>query len=391
TPENFPAQGWGTSAGWADIDRDGLADLYLGHYLDWDPSRELVCRDSFGNRDVCGPAQYPGAVGKFLHNEGDGSFSDWSERVGLVGGVKGLGVVACDFDQDGWIDFYAANDETPNQLYLGRPDGTFLEVGKASGVAWNEYGVEEGSMGLGVDDFDGDGLFDIFVTNFENEDNALYRNLGDGQFKHVSVAVGVSGHSRMMVGFGTIMLDFDGDTWPDLFVCNGNAVYSMGQGPYQQPPQLFRNVAGKRFENVSSQGGVYFRTSHVARGIAAGDLDGDGGIDVVVTHQNEPAAVLRNRLAPASFVKLRLRATAGEPQAAGSRVTLRGENRLVVRCVVPGVGYLSQSDYALILPLSTGQTTTDVSVEWLGRRIEWFRGLPTGRTHELVEGRGSDD
>lgn len=387
-PETFPVQRWGTSAGWADIDRDGLPDLFLGSYLDWDPSRELVCRDGFGNRDVCGPAQYPGTIGKFLHNEGDGSFADWTLRVGLVGDVKGLGVVACDFDDDGWIDFYCANDETPNHLYLGREDFTLQECGKASGVAWNEYGVEEGSMGLGVDDFDGDGRPDIFVTNFENEDNALYRNLGNGQFKHVSVALGVSGHSRMMVGFGTIMGDFDGDSWPDLLVCNGNAVYSMGQGPYQQKPQLFRNSAGRKFEQISQQGGSYFRTSHVGRGIAVGDLDGDGGIDVVVTHQNEPATILRNRQPPRNFVKIQLRATGGEASAVGSRVTLIGGERPVVKQIVQGIGYFSQSDLSVILPLPSGMMSTEVIVSWLGRGNETFRDLTAGQTHTLVEGRG---
>ena len=336
---DFPVRGWGTSAGWGDIDRDGNPDLYLGHYLDWDPSRELMCRDKFGRRDVCGPAQYPGAIGKFIHNEGDGTFTDWTERVGLVGGVKGLGVVVCDFNQDGWLDFYSANDETPNQLYLGRSDGRFDETGKAAGVAFNEFGVEEGSMGLGVDDFNGDGLPDIWVTNFENEDNALYRNLGQGQFKHSSVAAGVSGQSRMMVGFGTIMLDFNGDTWPDLFVCNGNAVYSMGQAPYEQKPQLFRNERGKRFENVSRQGGAYFRTDHVGRGIAVGDLDLDGAVDVIVVHQNVPATVLRNLNPPGNWVRIVLRATQGVGDAVGSTATLRNGDRPVARQVVqvPGI------------------------------------------------------
>ena len=390
TPEAFPANGWGTSAGWGDIDRDGHPDLYLGHYLDWDPSKEQVCKDALGRRDVCGPAKYPGAVGKFLHNEGDGTFTDWSQQVGLVPGVKGLGVAVCDFDDDGWLDFYAANDETPNQLYLGQPGGKFVESGKEAGVAFNEFGVEEGSMGLGVDDFDGDGRPDIWVTNFENEDNALYRNLGGGQFKHASVKAAVSGQSRMMVGFGTLMLDFDGDTWPDLFVCNGNAVYSMGQAPYEQKPQLFRNLAGARFENISRQGGAYFRTEHVGRGVAAGDLDLDGSLDVIVTHQGQPATILKNRRPAATWVKVRLRALQGAPEAVGSTVTLKTGSRPVVRQVTQGVGYLSQSDLELCFPLPAGTASADVEVRWLGRGTERHVGLTAQQRHLLIEGRGAE-
>lgn len=389
-PESFPANGWGTSAGWGDIDRDGHPDLYLGHYLDWDPSKEQVCKDALGRRDVCGPAKYPGAVGKFFHNEGDGTFTDWSQRVGLVPGVKGLGVAVCDFDDDGWLDFYAANDETPNQLYLGQPGGKFVESGKEAGVAFNEFGVEEGSMGLGVDDFDGDGRPDIWVTNFENEDNALYRNLGGGQFKHASVKAGVSGQSRMMVGFGTLMLDFDGDTWPDLFVCNGNAVYSMGQAPYEQKPQLFRNLVGARFENVSRQGGSYFRSEHVGRGVAAGDLDLDGALDVIVTHQGQPATILKNRRPASNWVKVRLRALLGASEAIGSTVTLRTGDRAVVRQLTQGVGYLSQSDLEICFPLPAGTASADVEVRWLGRGTERYIGLTAQQRHLLIEGRGAE-
>jgi hypothetical protein len=391
SPEEFPAHGWGTSAAWADIDRDGFPELYLGHYLDWSPETEQACHDQFGNRDVCGPAQYPGAVGKFLHNSGDGTFEDWSQRVGLAGGVKGLGAVACDFDADGWIDFYAANDETPNQLYLGRPDATFREVGRSAGVAFNEYGVEEGSMGIGVNDFDGDGLPDLFVTNFENEDNALYRNLGGGQFKHDSVAMGVSGHSRMMVGFGTALVDFDLDGWPDLFIANGNAVYSMGQAPYEQPPQFFLGVEGRRFENVSERGGSYFRARHVGRGVAAGDLDDDGALDLIVVHQNEPVALLRNRTPAGSFVRVQLRATRGQTDAIGAHVVLLSGPRAMVRHMVHGAGYFSQWDPRVVFPAPAGASTVDLAVQWLGRKREVFRNLQIGSLHVLVEGQGHDE
>ena len=390
-PAEFPATGWGTSAGWGDLDRDGFPDLFLGKYLAWDPEHELICKNELGERDICGPAPYPATIGTFLHNDGNGSFSDWTETVGLVGGAKGLGMAVCDFDQDGWLDFYAANDETPNQLFFGGPNGRLTESGKGAGVAFNEFGTEEGSMGVGVDDFDGNGLPDIWVTNFENEDNALYRNLGGGQFKYSTVTAGVSGHSRMMVGFGTAMLDFDGDNWPDLFVCNGNAIYSPARSPYAQKPQLFRNTQKGRFENVSRTGGPYFRTDHAGRGLAVGDLDQDGAVDAVVVHQNAPATILKNRKTPANWIRIQLRATHGERDAIGSRVTLLNGERRVVRTVAQGIGYFSQSDLAIVFSLPNDLPSVDVAVEWLGRSAETFRGLSPKKVHVLVEGRGTHE
>jgi hypothetical protein len=268
---DLPAQGWTTAAAFGDVDRDGHPDLMLARYTDWTPDRDIACYDKNDRRDLCGPTSYPGTLCQFWHNAGNGAFEDWSERVGLKDVVHGLGVAATDLNDDGFLDFYVSSDALPNQLYLGNAEATLHECGVAAGVAVGEWGQPEGSMGIGVGDYDGDGAPDLVVTNFENEDNSLYRNLGNGQWVHRSVAAGLAGVSRRLVGFGTSLADFDGDGWLDLFILNGNPIYETAETPYCQPAQLFRNGEGRRFDDVSQQAGPYFDEVHSGRGSAVGD------------------------------------------------------------------------------------------------------------------------
>lgn len=384
----LPARGWGTAAAFADVDRDGFPDLFLARYNEWTPERDVACYSPAGVRDLCGPSAYPGTTCRFFQNGGDGRFEDWTDRVGIRGEVRGLGVVAADLDSDGWVDFYVASDETPNQLYLGGPDLPWKENAAASGVALSEWGRPEGSMGVDVGDFDGNGLPDLFVTNFENEDHSLYRSVGDGQFMHATAAVGLSGMSRIRSGFGTSFVDFDGDGWLDLFVFNGNPIYRIAQSSFKQQPHLMRNVAGRRFENVSQRGGTFFREAYSGRGSAVGDLDDDGAPDLVAVPVNEPVRILRNRFPPANFVRVALRARLGEPEATGARASAEFEGRRLVRFAVRGGGYFSQSDSRIVFPAATDAETVDVTVDWPGRSREVFRGLAVRRTHVLIEGRG---
>ncbi|MFO0871355.1 MAG: FG-GAP-like repeat-containing protein [Pirellulales bacterium] len=387
-PEAFPDGGpaWSTTATFADLDRDGWPDLFVAHYADWSPERDVRCVTR-GRRDLCGPSSYAGTSCRFLRNLGTGKFEDQSSQCGLAGNVHGLAVVAADLDLDGRVDIYVASDTTPNQLYLGRENRPWPDAAPLAGVDVNEWGQAEGSMGVDIADYDGDGQPDIWVTNYELEDNALYRNQGGGRFQHATVAAGLAGVSRMRVGFGTTLADFDHDGWPDLFVFNGNPIYEAAETPFRQRSQLFRNGQG-RFTDVSEQGGTFFHQPYSGRGSAAADLDNDGALDLIVVPQNEPVRLLRNQQAPANYVSVQLRALGGEPEAIGARVRIRLGDAERVQFVTRGTSFFSQPDVRLLFALPADLSTIDIVVDWLDRGSETFRNLTTRSQHWLLEGQG---
>lgn len=380
-------EGWRTAAVWADVDHDGFSDLYAAGYVRWSPEKDILCRYWQGKRDVCSPRRFPAEDDVLFRNRGDGTFEDFTKTAGLKPGGTGLGVVAADVNADGWIDLYVANDETNNLLYLGGPDGKLREVGEMAGVATNEYGMHDGSMGLDIGDLDGNGLPEIWMTNFQSEDNVLFRNMGNNMFSPGTTAMRLAGRSRPHVGFGTGLVDFDGDGMLDIYVANGHVFYHVGILPYQQPAQLFRNREGKRFDDISQKGGVYFRTPHVGRGAAAGDLDNDGAPDLVFVHQNEPVEVLRNNRTASRFVRVALRGRKCSRDAVGAVLSWNSGGRTITRHVRGGAGYFSHSDQRLIVPLA-GSESVDVNVVWPGGGREVFRNLRSGRDFILVQGRG---
>jgi hypothetical protein len=381
------ARGWNTAAAWGDIDADGWPDLYVARYLDWSPEKDRPCLKN-GIRDLCGPRSYGGVIDCLYRNQGNGTFEDISQQAGLIPG-NGLGVVAADLNNDGRIDFYTANDESNNHLYLGNPELPLTEAALISGVATNEYGMPDGSMGVDVGDVNGDGNPDLWTTNFEREDNGLYCSDGNGLFRSATLTSGLAGHSRLQVGFGTALADFDGDGWLDIFVTNGHVFYHGRESAYRQQAQLFRNDAG-RFENVSAAGGTYFRSDHVGRGAAIGDLDNDGALDLVVVHQNESVSILRNRTPPKHFVRVRLQGTQSDRDAIGAVASIRSSGRTLMRWVRSGAGYFSHSDQRILFAVDD-DAPVDVTVDWLGRGREVFGNLKVGETHELVEGRGKSE
>lgn len=376
---------WWTGAAWGDIDRDGFPDLYVTGYLQWSPETDRPCWNGDGEREVCGPCSFEPADDCVYRNCGNGTFEKVSEDVGLKPGGNGLGVMAAELNGDSLIDFYVANDESDNFLYLGQPDGTLKEIAHTAGVAVNQYGMHDGSMGIDAGDYDGDGLADLWVTNFELEDNSLYRNLGDELFQQTTNAAGLAGRSRLHVGFGTAMEDLNSDGWLDLFVANGHVFYHGGQLPYLQPSQLFLNQRNGRFADVSLFGGPYFRTSHSARGTAVGDFNDDGAPDLVIVHQNQPTALLRNRIVPAKFCRIRLIGTQDHRDAVGAVVSIESQAGVIVRLTRSGAGYLSSSDQRILLP-ADGDTIV-VKVQWPDGSCELFRSVKAGETSTLIQGR----
>jgi hypothetical protein len=381
-------QGLHTASTWGDFDGDGLADLFVSGYVEFDLREDRNCGDDLRKiRDICGIWQYPSAPDRLFHNQGDGSFIETTEAAKLRSDGKGLGAVTADFNQDGSLDLYVGNDFTPNFLYVGNGRGNFEEQGLISGSATDENGAPQGSMGVDFSDYDGDGQGDLFVTNYQLEDNTLYRNLGNMSFAVTTPKVGLQDLCRPFVGFGTGWVDWDNDGWLDLFILNGHVMYSTGQSPYEQPQFLFRNLGGERFANLSEQGGPYFSVPHVARGGSAGDLDNNGTADLVVVHQNSPVSILSNRLHATSWVSLCLRGTSSEPFATGAIIQAQFSGRTLTRHIRSGAGYLSHFDRRVLLPVE-GDVATECIVRWLNGKQEVFRNLQPRRTHQLIEGRG---
>lgn len=381
--------GWSTAAAAGDVDGDGLLDLFVVRYVEWKPDPAEVCRYGADQvPDVCPPQNYKPASDLFYINQGNGTFLESGERFGIRKDGKGLGVVATDLNQDGRADFYVANDQVENHLYLSAPMSALVEQGEISGTARNETGTPEGSMGVDAGDVDGDGRIDLWVTNFELEDNSLYQSLGNGQFLHSTTTFGLAGRGRGAVGFGTGLVDFNSDGWLDLYVLNGHVWYRHGVQPFRQAPHLFRSREGRQFEDVSAAGGPWFAGTHAARGGATGDLDHDGAPDLVVSSLDEPIVILRNRLPTANWIRLKLVGTTAPRDPVGARVTLKAFNRPNVRVLNSGAGYLSQSDSRLLIALSDSQTAVDLTIDWPDGMSERFTGLTAAQYHVVIQGRG---
>jgi hypothetical protein len=382
------AESWDTSAVFVDLTADGLPDLYVTSYVHFDPRNAQPCGTPPDRQDVCPPQDYSPLADRFYVNQGDGTFLESTHVAGLTNLGRGLGVLAADFNQDHWLDLYVANDGGPNFLYWGRSEFPFIESGLTSGAAVNERGAAEGSMGLDAADLDGDGRPEIVVTNFELEDNSMYHNLGNGQFEHSTMRLGLGGAGRAYVAFGTGLYDFDGDNWPDWYVLNGHVLYRSGQSPFLQPAFLFRNNAGRRFEDVSKRAGVYFRQRHAARGSAVADLDGDGGLDLVVTGLEEPIRLLRHRKPPAKWITLTLQSRGGDLAGVGTDVSIEAFGRFVTIPLRAGSSFASHVDPQATFAVERDRTSVDVTVRWLTGRREIHRMLAVSESHRLTEGTG---
>jgi hypothetical protein len=381
---------WATSAAFGDLFGTGRADLYVCRYVDWSPANDPACpaRNGAAPRDVCPPQKFAALPHSVYRNDG-GRFTDVWPGLNVPTTGKGLGVVLADVNADGRPDVYVGNDASDNWLFLNRGGGKLEECGLVSGVAVDEGGVFNGSMGVDVGDYDGSGRASIWVTNFEGELPALYRNLGRKVFHHQSAAAGLGAIGRGYVGFGTAFLDLDNDGWSDLtFVC-GHVVRHPAGAPVRQKPVLLRNVErdGRRFfVDVSRQGGAYFATPALGRGLAVGDLDDDGKPDLAISHSNTPLAVLRNVADVGHhWLGVQLAGRNNRP-VAGATVTVEAGGRKITRFARGGGSYLSSSDPRLLFGLGTADRVGDVTVRWPWGETQTWTGLAIGRYWELAEG-----
>lgn len=356
---------WSSSAAWGDLNQDGILDLYVAHYVDWSPTNHPLCPNVTGERDVCPPRQFNPLPDEVLLGNGDGTFRAGRKELGLRDDGKGLGVLIADLDGNGLLDVYVANDTVPNFFYRAQPDGTLIETGMFSGTALSDVGTPDGSMGVSFGDFDLDGRPDLWVANYERELFAMYRNLGAGLFQHVSQATGIGALGANYVGFGTVFGDWDLDGDEDLVVSNGHVQMVPSNAPVRQRPLLLANQGGRRLVNATAGAGAYFDESHIGRGIASGDLDRDGDLDLVSTPTNESAAVLLNASPrKGRWVQVALVARQSPRDAIGAQAILETSIGSRVRQVTSGGSYLSQSARTLHWGLPTGATADWLAVRW---------------------------
>lgn len=378
---------WSTSLAWADYDADGHLDCYVTHYVDWSWDNHPRCSGPPGvPREVCPPREFRGISDAIYFGDGQGGFRRQDQQVGLAAEGKGLGVVAADLDLDGSIDLYVANDTTDNFFYINDGHGRFQERALLAGVSGDPTGVNTGSMGVAVGDFDGDGLPDIWVANFERELFALYRNDGQNLFSHVSRRAGIGGVEGLYVGFGTVMVDIDFDGHRDLVVANGHVSYHSSQTPFRQLPLLLHNQGDGRFERASPGG--YFAQSHSGRGLIHADLNNDGSWDLVVSHLEEPVAILRGSPVPHDrWALVRLVGSVANRDAVGATLHYSHPDGEQLELICGGGSYLSHSDRRVRLLVTDPQHRPEtVEVRWPSGSRESFPYPADATSVTWVEG-----
>ncbi len=389
---------WSVSAAFLDYDRDGWLDLFVGNYVNFSFSHTKDCFGSTGRVDYCGPLSYEPVPDQLFRNRGDGTFEDASGASQIARQYNGsLGVVTADFNLDGWIDLYVANDQRPNHLWMNQKDGTFSNEALLAGCAFNKDGKAESSMGVDAADIDNDGDEDLFMTHLRNETNTLYRNDGSGWFEDQSSGTRLAPPSVPFTGFGTGFLDYDNDGWLDVLALNGHVsnLESLAKDndpyPLHQPNQLFRNVDGDQFEDVTSGAGPVFELSEVSRGGAFGDVDNDGDTDVLVVNNNGPARLLINQMGQRRhWLGLRLMDRRLNRDLLGTRVAVfLPAGRTLWRRVRTDGSYASSNDPRLLFGLGDETRVLKVRAEWTDGTQEEWGGLPVDQYSVLYRGSGT--
>ena len=377
---------WSLAAGWADLNRDHVLDLFVGHYVDWSLENDPICIDKrMGIRNVCDPTVFQGLPCIVYLGNGDGTFRVGCDELGIQGIGKTLGVVLADINADNQPDIYVANDTLPNQLYASQQAGRYREVGIENGVALGETGASDGSMGVDIGDLTGDGKLDYWVANYENQTFALYRNLGNDMFSHASRAFGVTAVGSTAVGFGTIILDADGDGLLDIFCSNGHIWAPNSTLSRQQLPYLFQNDQNKRFRDIAPFAGDYMSKPHLGRGAAMGDLDANGTPDLIVTHTNEPVAVLRNETVIPNWLSVQLVGRTSPRSGIGAKLTIVTGSNQQMGYLKGGGSYLSTSSRIQLFGLGSATLVERIEVLWPTGRTSTLANVPTCQRLLMIE------
>ena len=390
---------FGAGCTFLDYNRDGLLDLFVSNYVDIDlatalkPSLNTPNCNYEGVPVACGPKGLKAPLHYLYKNNGDGTFTDVSKESGIaaIKGSYGLTAVAFDADEDGWTDLFVACDTTQSLLLLNNHDGTFREEGLIRGVAISPDGQELAGMGIGIGDYDLDGHLDVVKTHFQLQPTGLYRNDGKGNFDDVAPQAGLAGE-RTYVSWGTNLVDLDNDGFPDIFWATGN-VYAEVERinpkfPYKGPRVLFRNRGNGTFVRLGEEAGAAINARHVSRGVAFGDFDNDGDLDVVIMNQREPPSLLRNDAPKENhWIKVRLEGTKSNRSAIGARVIARYGGKVQAQAVLSQASYMSSNDPRLHFGLGT-ETTADIEVIWPTGSVEKYPTQPANHLITIREGQG---
>ena len=397
-------EAWGTSATFGDYNRDGYLDLYVANYVQYDPAS--VCRGKHSAPDYCNPQVFDAAPDRLFQNRGDGTFIDVTQETGIAAMPgRGLGVVCLDLTGDGWVDFYVANDGEANQLWVNQTDGTFAEEAIVRGLAFNTYGQPEGSMGIAVGDVNGDMRVDLFATHLSGETNTLYTASPYAVFVDITEVAGFAGRDLLFTGFGCGFLDFDNDTDLDIALVNGRVKRgailegaNVGEfwNFYAEPNLLFQNseighektAASITFKDVSSRAPDFTEQIEVSRGMAFGDIDRDGDVDMLVSSLDNQIRLFRNDTPTSENRWLFVRAITQKRDALGARVTLRAGSRALMGYVLPGTSYLSSNAPIVHFGLGTIDAVDAIEVHWTDGSREKFPGTAANRHVTVHQGKG---
>ena len=386
-------QGLSTSALWFDYDRDGHLDLFVCNYVHWSADHDVFCSLDGKTKAYCTPEAYRGDTCWLFHNRGDGTFEDVTSTSGIFDtSSKSLGVAMLDPDGTGWPDLLVANDTQPNKLYRNQRNGKFKEVGVEAGLAFSSEGKARAGMGVDAADYENSGKQGMVVTNFDNEMIGLYRSNGNA-FDDVALLAGVGAPSRNTLGFGCVFFDANLDGLLDIAVANGHIDETVrnirGNVGYAQPPQLFLNLGGGKFREAGTELGGGFDSPKVGRGLAVGDFDRDGNLDLLMTTNHGPAFLYRNEQTGGNrSIRIRLVGTSSNRDGIGALVRLYNRGETQSRLVHSGSSYLSQSELPITFGVGKADQVERITIHWPNGRTEEFKNLPTGKSYQAIESKG---
>jgi enediyne biosynthesis protein E4 len=382
-----------TSAAWIDADRDGRLDLLVANYVQWTPQTDLFCTMDGVHKSFCTPESYHGASLRLWHNNGNGTFTDVTKKVGLYDPTsKSLGIALLDANQDGWPDIAVSNDTEPNKLYINNRNGTFTEKGIPEGIAYSEDGVARAGMGIDAADYNHSGYPSLLITNFSNQMIALYQNQQNGLFVDVAPTSSIGRTSLLTLGFGCFFFDYDLDGWPDIYIADGHLDPTIEaiqhRVHYAERPHLYRNIDGKTFVDETARMGLAFDSPRVARGAAYGDINNDGAPDIVITTNSGPAQLFLNEGATNHALRIKLVGTSSNRDGIGSVVWVQSNTTSQKQMLRSGSSYLSSSELVLTFGLGASTKANVIEVHWPSGMVTRLNDVKADQILTIREGSG---